>query len=46
LGLPNRAALEHNPTTPRPSRKAARGNSFCFAMKRQFRRFDGAKAKG
>jgi catechol 2,3-dioxygenase-like lactoylglutathione lyase family enzyme len=39
-GLPNRAALEHNPTRAAPLRKAARGNSFCFAMKIQFKRFD------
>ena len=41
-GLPNRAALEHNPTraAQRFRQSPARGNSFCFAMKIQFKRFD------
>jgi catechol 2,3-dioxygenase-like lactoylglutathione lyase family enzyme len=39
-GLPNRAALEHNPTRAAFDREAARGNSFCFAMKIQFKRLD------
>ncbi len=41
-GLPNRAALEHNPTTPpRGSAKVPRAATLSlFAMKIQFKRFD------
>ena len=38
--MPNRAALEHNPTRAAFAEEAARGNSFSVAMKIKFKRLD------